>query len=122
MKTIYLEIEKSSVRKLSNQNRDIFWFDRESKKLVKFNGGCLNFEYSIKEKKLMPVVSELKSPKYEKHNNKESILKWIKLNENLFNMNINAEESSNSFIAIDVLDSEEKLVKDSLDNSKIRYL
>jgi hypothetical protein len=122
MKTIYLEIEKRSVRKLSNQNRDIFWFDRENNKLIKFNGGCLNFEYSIKEKKLMPVVSDLKSPKYEKHNNKDNILNWIKINENSFNMNINAEESSDSFIAKDVIDSEEKLVKDSLDNSKIRYL
>jgi len=121
MKTIYLEVETKSVRVEKDYKRDFLWFDAENKKLKKFNGGSLQFDFDLKTKKLVPRIEDVKNVFYEQQNNANRIRSWIKANETILDIELNERESGAGIIAVDVSDGQELFVKSMLDRLNIRY-
>ena len=64
-------------------DRELIWYDHEKKKMLKFNGGKLAFEYGfdddLQKFRMIPKVEDLFESKRNKTIDKESINTWFDL-------------------------------------------
>jgi hypothetical protein len=64
-------------------DRELIWYDHEKKKMLKFNGGKLAFEYGfdddLQKFRMIPKVEELFESKKERAMDKESVDTWFDL-------------------------------------------
>jgi len=64
-------------------DRELIWYDHEKKKMLKFNGGKLAFEYGfdddLQKFRMIPKVEELFESKKERTIDKESVDTWFDL-------------------------------------------
>lgn len=121
MKTIYLEIENKQVKTEKLIVNDLLWFDPVEKVLKNGKGGVLVYKFNMKEKRLIPEIEDLKVISYTTQSNKNIIKNWIESNKNLFDIEIDQEDSKNNIIVINVKDEEESEIMDLLDRAGIRY-
>ena len=79
---LVLNTEKEIITKQSI-DRELIWYDHEKKKMLKFNGGKLAFEYGfdddLQKFRMIPKVEKLFESKKERTMDKESVDTWFDL-------------------------------------------
>ena len=79
---LVLNTEKEIITKQA-VDRELIWYDHEKKKMLKFNGGKLAFEYGfdddLQKFRMIPKVEELFESKKEIKMDKESVDTWFDL-------------------------------------------
>ena len=79
---LVLNPEKEIITKQA-VNRELIWYDHEKKKMLKFNGGKLAFEYGfdddLQKFRMIPKVEDLFESKKEKTIDKDSVDTWFDL-------------------------------------------
>lgn len=121
MPTLLLEFVPVEIRIKQKIDRTHLWFDFVANKLLSFQGGKLVFAWNQEEKRLLPKIEDAYETVKQMTNNRRLIEKWIDQVGNRIGIEVNAEESSNKGISIDINDSDRNLVEHALDRYGIRY-
>jgi hypothetical protein len=79
---LVLNTEKEVITKQAI-DRELLWYDHEKKKMLKFNGGKLAFEYGfdddLQKFRMIPKIEELFESQKERTMDKESVDTWFDL-------------------------------------------
>jgi len=94
-----LILTSKSKRSKVKVERDHSWYDTESKKMLNFRGGRLEFDYDPKTKKAIPKVVD--HEEYINGTDYPEIKKWLKTNAAKHGITILEDNGRNVTISID---------------------
>lgn len=117
MAKLILYYDSKNTKRLESVNTQHLWYDLETKEMLTFNGGKLDFSYDFANKKL--TVSAVPETRviYQNVTNRENADNWLKESE----FEITKLNSSSKFVFIECNDEQLDEVEESLSNSNINY-
>ena len=105
--------------------RDLYWYDHKNKRMEKFCGGKLNFEYKLdedsNERRLMPVVDDLFEKKQESIIDPQQVDLWFEVFSNYNNTSITKISNTEKGILFDVPKEEMVNLTDQLDRENMKW-
>lgn len=121
---IILDVEKE-ISVAEEVDRELLWYDHKKKKMLKFQGGQLFFEYKfddeLKEYRLLPKVSSLSIQKKKRIKSREAILDWLHVYSIYHDTDIEKIGEQDNGILFSVPDNEVEDICYDLERQGIEY-
>jgi len=122
-KIIYIYYKPVEEKDYFSVTNDLYWYDYSEKdikkRMKKYKGGRMSFEYDYKEKKMKPKILELNKQKSIKTNNKKQIMEWVIKNEYFLNIRSINEDNEKVYFIVDEKDV--SFVESVLENTDFDY-
>ena len=124
MPTVVVTFKSKNVRIKVPLERDLFWYDNEKKKTLRFRGGSLRFVHKyddeFKKYRLLPEVQDIKGIGQESVTDEEDIMK---LYNRFSGFNVHTDITSKNDDSIEFSVPEDELVDfvDELDRANFNY-
>ena len=115
--TIFIQ---RSLRKVKKEvNNTLLWYDTKNKRMLRFRGGKLNFNYDPQDKNTTVTVEPLYQNKTEWGDNTDDINQWIINHEQDFSLDVVSANDKSFTISYD--DDNKKEVEESLNRAGLNY-
>lgn len=119
MKVIYIKIKQKVVVEEEKLNNTLLWFDMQTKKMHKFEGGKLTFKYDESKKKNIPQIHDTYVKKQKTVTNQGHLLRWI--DQNIDDAKIKQQNADAYSISLYVDDRDYLHIIEKLQAENIEY-